>query len=377
MRFVWLVAAFQFLLPGPTAYATTHSGWALSIEARDEAQSNLLPVLMLGHSGWSRHLTTNTADTFAWRSWQLGSHATHDSGWSLGYLVRGEAELSANSEAVKVAALLDQKADPASATSFALSAQQKIWQGRGLQLLTPDMRISDTTSLALRFQWLELSRFDTGQIRGITRYLGNGEYDFDLTGNRTGTRIQSPFLDSPSARGWGGSIGFTFITKPHPRLQATLQARDVFSTLRWRTGHEQSTLNSNIQSRDAQGYLNYAAAVNGQSEIRQSNDKMTADWRADMSWQLQSSDTNAAKGHLTFEAQQKAHLQQYWLGWASQRLHSLTSDLTAWRVATAPASRALMAEIQHKGWHLTWRGDSFHETARLRSLYAGWRTHLN
>jgi hypothetical protein len=377
MRFILVLAWIQFFLTGLTAHATTQSGWTLNFDARDEAQSNRLPVLMLGKPGWSQHHVNTNSDAYAWRSWHLGSNATHDSGWSLGYLVRGEAELSANSDAVKVAALMDQKTDPASVSSYALSAQQKIWQGRGLQIQTPDVRISSTTLLALRFQWLELSRFDTGQLRGITNYLGSGEYDFDLTSTRTGYRLQSPFLDSPAAHGWGGSIGFALNATPHPRLQATLQARDLVSILRWRTGHEQSTLNSNIQSRDAQGYLNYAAAVNGQREVRHWNDRMTADWRADMSWQLQSTESNSVKGHITLEAQQKAHLQQYWLGWASQRLHSRASDLPAWRMATAPASRALMAEIQHQGWHLTWRGDSFHETARLRSLYAGWRTHLN
>lgn len=360
-----------------TAQAMTEPNWKLSVSMKDDAHSNDLPVLLLGAPGWPGKSMVSGAQAYAWRSLAFETNAQHESGWSLGYLIRAEAELSATPDAVKIAGLFDQKIDPSTASLYNLAAKQKHWQGRGLTVQTPSIFLNDNTYLGLRFQWLQLTRLNTGDIQGTAQYLGNGEYSFGLSSIKTGHRIESPFMSTPDANGWGGSLGFTLNASPHPQLQTTLEAHDLISILKWRTGYEQASLNSNIQSRDAEGYLDYAAAVNGRREKREWTDRMSVQWRANMSWKMKEVDATWLKGYLIVEAQRKAWLNQYWLGWSNSALREPPSDKLSWRIAAAPADRALMAEIQHHGWHLTWRGDSLHETARLRSLYAGWRTNLN
>jgi len=76
------------------------NNWKIGAFYNEESVGQGLPVLALERSDWPSYRSGPTINSHAWRSIRAELNATHTSGWRVGALVRTEAWLDANADAV-------------------------------------------------------------------------------------------------------------------------------------------------------------------------------------------------------------------------------------------------------------------------------------
>jgi hypothetical protein len=341
------------------------SNWQVQIQAQDEAASNTLPILRLDRGDWvsAHHPANKTAH--AWRAIQLEAQAHHASGWSMGVLERAQASLHASPDTVKVAALNQLQANPQSSESFAIDARYQFWQGRGISLQTPAWRLPVATpwTLSAKFQALQLKKLRTAQLDGAITYKGAGAYDFDLRADRLGSDLNAPFVAAPEPQGWGSSLSLDVRGQLGGGFDVRIQARDILSILKWQLTRDTSTLQSANTTRNPDGTLNYAPLIAGQQQNQTATQRMDTDWRINLSAPPSTAPEWLPSGHWTLEAQRHSMLNQWWLGWQTQRT----------QLAVEPNLGALKIQFAANGWFAGLATNRLDTTATLRNWQLGWR----
>ena len=355
-----------------SAPGRTQAPWTLGATASEESIGHGLPVLALDRADWPNYRSGRVDNPRASRSLQAELSATHLTGWRFATLVRAEAWLHASPDAVTVAALDAMKSEPEIARSYDLKARSQSWQGQGVRIGTPWLKLDSAALWHWRAdtQLLRLQQFRTIDLSGNVAYLGGDVYDFKLQNQRANPRITAPFLPASEQSGLGTSLSVAVQGEPAPGWEIQLRANDLLSRLEWRElATDTATLDSQVTSRAPDGSLDYAPLIKGQKALMRLTRRIGVHWQAKASWSV--FESSGQPGAVTLRANRKAGLNQYWLGWdsgtaARHRLH--------WRLEVEPARRAAHLGLGWKGWHAALVSDGKGTGSELRALSLGWQT---
>ena len=350
--------------------ADKESVWVLSAEAEDVAIGRGLPVLALGRPDWPNYRLEHSGIHRAMRSLRAELIATNPAGWRFATLARSEAWIEASEDAVTVAALEVNHADPASPRSFRLAARSQSWQGLGLKMGTPWWSIGDAGVWRWQAdaQLFRLKQLRTAAIAGDASYRGAGVYDFNLQSERANENIKGRFLPASGSNGMGASLSLALAGEPVPGLQIALRADDLFSRLQWKNlATDANVLNSQVTSRAADGSLDYAALLRGRKTLATRNERIGAHWQAKMSWQLSS--LGKYPGAMTLRADDQAGIRQYWLGWENSPANKASMR---WVLELEPQLHALSAGWSWGNWRAALATDGKGKGTEYRRVSVSW-----
>ena len=213
--------------------------------------------------------------------------ATHPGGWRFGALARAEAWLQASPDAVTVAALDAINSRPETARSYDLNASSQSWQGQGLRVGTPWLKLD----AADRWRWqadaqlLRLQKFRTVDLSGKLSYQSSDVYDFNVHSQRSNPNITGPYLSASGRSGLGSSLSVAVQGEPAAGWQVQLRADDLLSRLDWpELATDNAVLNSQVTSRAPDGSLDYAPLIKGQKTLRHITRRIGVHWQAKVSW---------------------------------------------------------------------------------------------
>lgn len=356
----------------PSSAPETHrTPWTVSASASDDAIGQGLPVLALGRDDWPNYRTKESSQPRAWRSLQAELGATHPSGWRVGALIRADAWLQASPDTVTIAAMDALNARPQTASSYTLYGRSLGWQGQGMRVGTPWLKL-DTEQ---RWHWqadaqlLRLKRFRTVDLSGNMSYQSSDVYDFNVHGQRSNPTITDPFLPASGNAGLGASLSLAVQGEPAPGWQVQLRANDLLSRLDWpELATDTMVLDSQVSSRAPDGSLDYGPLVKGQKTLMHVTRRIGVHWQAKASWSAFAA--SGQPGALTLQAERKAGIDQYWLGWDSGE--SSRSKLH-WRVAVEPLRRVASLGLDWQGWQVFLASDGKGAESQFRSVRLGWR----
>ena len=339
--------------------------WKVGTTLAEESVGHNLPVLALARDDWPRHGVDTTRPGHAWRSIRADVYAIHPNGWRVGAVLRAEAWVQGNADAVALATAITLQQDPVSARSYGADTSAQGWVGRGLQIGTPWWNLPATEA----WQWqadtalLQLTQLRRDEIKGIAQYQNGGIYTFDAHRTRSNPGNDSPFFAAPGTTGQGATVSLAIRGQPAPNWRVELRAADVLSHLRWSgMPTEASRLNSAVTTRAPDGSLDYGPALQGQVGLRQLNTTIGAHWQAHAAWNA-FADTGAP-GAITLRADRKAGVTQGWLGWDSGAI-----GRWRWAVAAEPVLHAASVDLWWGGLQISVASDA----KGLRSHYRRWR----
>lgn len=345
--------------------------WTVSANASDEAIGQGLPVLALGRDDWPNYRSKESSQPRAWRSLQAELGATHPSGWRVGALIRAEAWLQASPDTVTVAAMDALNARPQTASSYNLYGRSLGWQGQGMRVGTPWLKLD----AARRWHWqadaqlLRLKRFRTVALSGNMDYQNSDVYDFHVHGQRANPTITDPFLPASGSAGLGASLSLAVQGEPAPGWRVQLRANDLLSRLDWpELATDTMVLDSQVSSRAPDGSLDYGPLVKGQKTLTHVTRRIGVHWQAKASWSAFSA--SGQSGALTLQAERKAGIDQYWLGWDSGE--SGRNELR-WHVAVEPLRRVASLGLNWQGWQVFLASDGKRTDSQFRYLRLGWQ----
>jgi hypothetical protein len=350
---------------------TPRAPWTLSATASEASIGQGLPVLALDRDDWPSYRSKESSHPRAWRSLQAELSATHPSGWRIGALARAEAWLQASPDAVTVAALEALDARPQIASRYDLNARSQSWQGQGIRAGTPWLKLD----AAQRWHWqadvqlLRLKRLRTVELSGNLSYQSNDVYDFDLRSQRSNPRITGPFLPLSGGSGLGASLSVAVQGEPAAGWHVQLRADDLLSRLDWRDlATDSATLNSQVTSRAPDGSLDYAPLIQGQKSLMHIKRRIGVHWQAKASWSAFRA--SGQPGAVTLQAERKAGLNQYWLGWDSG---DAGQNKLRWSVAVEPVRRVASLGLTWHGWQALLATDGKGADSQFRQLRLGWQ----
>jgi hypothetical protein len=328
--------------------------WAL----RSDAQSNGLPVLDLD-GDWRHGYEPSQRTQRAFRNVGVELGVRVASGWSLAWTRRAQGFAKVSPEGAEALRLYQQRADPIAAQRFDVQADVRSWRGEGLSLQAPVWQ-TQTWRLSARLQWLALDRMRITQADGVVRYSAGGDYDYDAHLMDANPRLVPPFGRPAAQYGQGQSLSFHGQWEPAPHWHLNMLAQDVWSRLRWKgVNVDQSTLTSQVVSRNAQGDLSYRPALSGHYSRR------TVSWRMPPTWRMEVHHDEPLWPGLPFtpsvSLQHQWGLSQAWLG-------VQTPGPWQFNLALEPRSRALQVGVRHGLWSLQWASDRVDQTAHVMQL---------
>lgn len=345
--------------------------WTISATASNEAVGHGLPVLALDRDDWPNYRSGQANHPQAWRSIQAELSATNPAGWRFGALVRAEAWLQASPDAVTVAALEAMKADPEIARNYKLTASSQTWQGQGIRMGTPWLKLDE----AKRWHWqadaqlLRLQRFRLIDLSGNVTYQGGNVYDFNLQSQRSNPGITGPFLPPSGSSGLGSSLSVALQGEPATGWRIQLRADDLLSRLQWsELATDTAVLNSQVTSRAPDGSLDYAPLVKGKKALLPIKSRIGVHWQAKASWSA--FESNGEPGAMTLRADRKADINQYWLGWDSG---DAGKNSPRWSLEIEPRLRVASLGLVWGGWHASLATDGKGTGSEFRSWRAGWQ----
>jgi hypothetical protein len=265
MRFILLTGALACgaagaqTTPGPAA-----DGWTVYSDVSVWQASDAVPISQIDDTwtGYSPRAGRNTALMRSRVAAGVGKNR-----WRLGVELRQDAFLATDRDSLDAYYMFQQKSKPAPPASFTLQAQYFSWQAQGLRL----GYLFDGPRIGARASSIELSgavygkqRLRERSVRGALTYPQAKAYGFSATHIDANDRMTYPFMgEAPSAAGAGLSLAATL-----PLFDAwtlRVQADDLASRLRWKNlPVNTETLNSNVGSYDANGYVNYRPLLSGQ-----------------------------------------------------------------------------------------------------------------
>lgn len=368
-----LFSLSSFAQDVPTS-AATHlpTPWTVSATLSEESIGEGLPVLALDRPDWPSFRSGHVTNPRALRSIRAELMAANPGGWRLAALVRAEAWLDASDDTVTLAALNATNSRPDTTRSFSLNARGQSWQGRGIRVGTPWLKLD----AAERWHWqadtqlLQLQQLRLIELSGDLQYRGGDVFDFNAHSQRSGSNITGPFLPPSGNSGLGSSLSVALQGEPAPGWRLQLRADDLLSRLQWLDlATDTALLNSQVTSRAPDGSLDYAPLIQGKKALQPIKSRIGVHWQAKASWSAFESAGQA--GAVTLRADRKANINQYWLGWDSgdagrNRLH--------WSAEIEPLRRASSLGLVWHGWHALLATDGKGTGSQFRSLRIGWQT---
>ncbi|WP_041376422.1 hypothetical protein [Polaromonas naphthalenivorans] len=363
----------------PSIAQDLHSGtpeiprtsWMLSATASEESIGQGLPVLALDRDDWPRYRSGQSSQPRAWRSLQAELSATHPGGWRFGALARAEAWLQASPDAVTVAALDAINSRPETARSYDLNASSQSWQGQGLRVGTPWLKLD----AADRWRWqadaqlLRLQKFRTVDLSGKLSYQSSDVYDFNVHSQRSNPNITGPYLSASGRSGLGSSLSVAVQGEPAAGWQVQLRADDLLSRLDWpELATDNAVLNSQVTSRAPDGSLDYAPLIKGQKTLRHITRRIGVHWQAKVSWSAFG--PQSQPGAISLQLDRRAGLNQAWLGWDSG---DAGRSRPRWSLAIEPVRRVASLGLGWHGWQALLATDGKGTNSEFRYLRLGWQ----
>lgn len=361
------------------AQAQDSTPWTLaSMDANFliEGASNTLPVMALGKSDWPRYYTPSSKMAHAWQSIRFDLNATMASGWQIGYVVRSEASLHANSDTVAMAALIENNKDPANAQKFNIDLQSKAWRGQGFALASPWRALDEAENFRIKGEWqlLSLEHFKTQSAWGSIDYLANNAYDFNAYMSQNNRATTPAFGERPDASGWGTSLSLSMRYDYDLKSHLAFDGKDLLSQLNWHLIHQDTSLNSQQKVTFTDGSIDFTPMVTGKYKAINAKERMDRDMK--FRWAFASLNGSEAwhKGQWVVDYRQRSQVNQYWLGWATGDFHSLkrNASSTHYKLSVDPISKAVRAELAYGGLRLLAGGDSFGRDAKQKVFSVGW-----
>lgn len=358
-------------VPAVNQASPAPSFWVINVSTEIVGMGQGLPVFALQRDDWPRYRTDSGAVARAFQSTRFTLSATHSSGWQIGTLLRTEASLEASRDAVDLAALNANRADPPTRRDFDIHAIGQGWQAAGIVVGTPWLSL-DAQKLwqgQVQLQLMTLRQLRTDAISGFTNYHGGGSYDFALQSQRSRDDLAAPFLQPSDSAGRAASVSFAVTAKPTDNWKLQLRAEDLLSLLDWPSlGTESATLNTRVLGSVSDGTLNYAPLIAGRNTLERGQGRMGARWVADLVW---SPRIWRDSGGVSFRAERKLGLAQYWLGWdqAAQQAGGLT-----WRLEIEPTVRAASFTSSWRNWEGALATDGRGAGSALTQLRLAWRS---
>lgn len=345
--------------------------WTLSATASEESIGQGLPVLALDRDDWPRYRSRQASQPRAWRSLQAELSATHPGGWRFGALARAEAWLQASPDAVTVAGLDAMNTRQETARNYDLNASGQSWQGQGLRMGTPWLKLD----AADRWRWqadaqlLQLQKFRTVDLSGNLSYLSSDVYDFNVHSQRSNPNINDPYLSASGRSGLGTSLSVAVQGEPAAGWQIQLRADDLLSRLDWpKLATDTALLNSQVSSRAPDGSLDYAPLIKGQKTLMHITRRIGVHWQAKVSWSA--FESRSPPGAITLQLDRRAGLNQTWLGWDSG---NTGRSRPRWNVAIEPIRRVVSLGLGWHGWQALLATDGKGTNSEFRYLRLGWK----
>lgn len=345
--------------------------WIINASSEVVGMGQGLPVFALQRGDWPHYRTGTGAVARAFRSTRFTLSATHSSGWQIGTLLRTEASLEASRDAVGLAALNANGADPPTPRNFSVHAVGQGWQAAGIVVGTPRLALDAQNRWhgQVQLQLLTLRQLRTDAISGFANYQGGGSYDFALESQRSRDDLAAPFLQPSDSAGRAASVSFALTATPTDNWKLQLRAEDLLSLLDWPSlGTESATLNTRVLSRVSDGTLNYAPLIAGRNTLERGQGRIGARWVVDLVW---SPRIWRDGGGASFRAERKLGLAQYWWGWdqAAQQAGGLT-----WRLEIEPTVRAVSITSSWRNWEGALATDGRGAGSELTQLRLAWRS---
>jgi hypothetical protein len=348
-----------------TAWAATREAWAPFTSVEEHSIADGLPVLALDHDGWQQLVPIGPDTARAAQRVNAVLGAEHSSGWRLGALARSQAAVAVSSDALSLAQAIAGDRSPAADTSFGLGASYVGWRGRGFTVGIPWQSVgSNDWQWTADAQWLQLTDFRYTQLEGTALYQSSTQtYGFDVSSDRASRGITGPFLGISGVKGVGYSVSFAAKGQITPKVQVSFKAEDLLSRLRWgQLAREQLSLNTQVQRRRADGFLDYAPAISGRQSIQAVSARMGARYDTQLAWQYAPTSAASARWHRL------AGMNEYWLGWSTrwpERSISLQLGLEAVRQAVA-------ARLTWNGFYVNVGSDGKGTVSQYRHIGLGW-----
>jgi len=350
---------------------TSQAFWTLSATASEESIGQGLPVLALDRDDWPLHRSGQASQPRAWRGLQAELSATHPSGWRFGALARAEAWLQASPDAVTVAALDTMNSRPEAARNYDLNASSQSWQGHGLRVGTPWLKLdtSDRWRWQADVQLLRLQKFRTVDLSGNLSYQSSNVYDFNVHSQRSNSNINDPYLSASGRSGLASSLSVAVQGEPAAGWQVLLRADDLLSRLDWsELATDTAQLNSQVTNRAPDGSLDYAPLVMGQKTLTHVTRRIGVHWQAKVNWSAFKSHNQL--GAISLQLNRRAGLNQVWLGWESS---NNGRNGPRWSFALEPVRRVASMGLEWHGWQALLATDGRGSNSEFRYLRLGWR----
>lgn len=366
-----LANASQHAVAQPVNTGVT-GNWKAGVVYTEESVGDGLPVLALDRSDWPNHRSGQFIHSHAWRSIRAELNATHASGWRIAALVRSEAWLDANADAVSLAAYEATRSDPEIALSYTPEARSQGWQGAGVMVGTPWFKLDGGGRWKIQgnAELLQLRKLQTAALAGSVVYQGGETYEFDLRSQRANTSISGPYLGQSGDSGLGATLSLALQGRPTPGWEIQLRADDLASRLSWSDlATDTNALNSQVIIRAPDGSLEYAPLLTGQKTLQQTKRQIGVNWQARVAWSV--FQDLGRLGTATLRASRKADISQLWLGWDSGKAGRTNPH---WRLELEPSMSAAKAELFWGGWQLSAASDGKGLDTQYRQLSLGWQT---
>ncbi len=337
-------------------------------ELRAEAWSNGLPVLDLqgdwqpGYrrlQGTQRALASARAEAGAW--WQWGEAAR----LRLGALYRADATAVMSGDAAEVLRLYQQGRDPDQAAAYDAGTRMRHWTGRGLSAQAA-VSLRPGWQLTLGLDALSLQRLRALRTTGQVSYLADGSYAYSGQLRDDDSRYQALFMTGPQAQGQGAALSLALQAEPtrwasDADVAAALPTRlrlsvdDAWSRLTWGgvNGHD-AVLDSQVQTRDAEGRVEYQAAIQGRYTRRTLVERIPVRSALQLDWQRPS-------GLWSLQVVTRLGLRQHWASWQG-------TGVVQPSVGVDPVARAWRAGLAWQGLQLGYTSGLGDGAQRIRGL---------
>jgi len=343
-------------------------------EVRAEAWSNGLPVMDLNGdwatgyrrlAGTQQAYASARAEAGAWWRQATGEALQGAPLLRAGALYRADATARMSGDAAEVLRLYQQKQDPSPPARYDASTRMRYWTGRGLtlQAVTPSWR---GLSLSLGWDALRLQRLRSLATTGQVSYLADGSYAYAGRLHDDDSRYQALFMTGPEAQGQGAALSVALQAEPTrwasdadvaevlpTRLR--LSVDDAWSRLSWGgVNGNDAVLNSQVQTRDADGRVDYQAAIQGLYTRRKLVERIPVRSALQLDWQRPS-------GLWSLQVVSRLGLWQRWASWQGP-----------WAVQPSvgvdPVARAWRAGLAWQGLQLGYTSGLGDGAQRIRGL---------